>query len=100
MAAAADKAQPPGLQPVPDQPPPLPPADANDTALAPQVTIIRSTDQVVEEYRINGHLYMVKVTPSHGVPYFLIDSRGDGVFTRQQSLDNGLRVPQWVLFRF
>ena len=43
---------------------------------------------------------MMKVTPAHGRPYVLIDHRGDGQFARQDNLDSGLRVPQWVLLEF
>ncbi len=66
----------------------------------PQVTISRQSEQTVEEYRANGKLYMIKITPKHGVPYYLVDDRGDGKFARQESLDSGLRVPRWVIFRF
>ncbi len=43
---------------------------------------------------------MMKVTPAHGRPYVLIDHKGDGQFARQDNLDSGLRVPQWVLLEF
>jgi hypothetical protein len=66
----------------------------------PQVTISKHSEQTVEEYRANGKLYMIKITPKHGVPYYLVDDRGDGKFARQESLDSGLRVPRWVIFRF
>lgn len=99
LPAAAQNAPPAGLQPIPEPPPP-PPGYQPDPALEPQVTIIRRGEDKVEEYRINGKLYMVKVTPPHGVPYYLVDSKGDGKMTRQESLDSGLRVPQWVIGTF
>jgi Protein of unknown function (DUF2782) len=44
---------------------------------------------------------MQKVIPKHGRPYILMDHKGDGTFTRQDNtLDNGVRVPQWVLLEF
>jgi hypothetical protein len=43
---------------------------------------------------------MVKVTPTSGPSYYLIDSKGDGKFSRQESLDTGLRVPHWVIGTF
>ena len=46
---------------------------------------------------INGKLYMIKVTPPHGVPYYLVDDKGDGSWARQQPTDTGLRVPKWVI---
>ncbi len=68
--------------------------------MEPQVTIRKRGEDTVEEYRIAGKLYMVKVTPPHGVPYYLVDSKGDGTFSRQEPTDTGLRVPMWVIKEF
>jgi hypothetical protein len=77
----------------PDPPPPAPaPAQTDE----PQVTVIKRADQTIEEYRSGGRLYMIKVTPKVGRPYYLVDDRGDGKFARQESLDTGFRPPQWV----
>ena len=86
---------PPGL-PEPD----LPTAGAVDQeAIEPEVTIIRRQDRTVEEYRINGQLYMIKVTPRKGVPYYLMDSDGDGSLeSRRDELDPKLLIPSWVIF--
>ena len=92
--AAADR--PGALQPVPDPPPP-PPGTQLDPALEPQVTILKRGTDTVEEYRMGGKLYMLKVTPAHGVPYYLVDEKGDGRMTRQDSLDFGVRPPLWVI---
>ena len=81
-------------------PPPPPPMEADDAIDEPQVTIIKQTEQTIEEFRANGRLYMIKITPKHGVPYYLVDERGDGKFARQESLDSGLRVPRWIIKRF
>lgn len=81
-------------------PPPPPPMEADDAIDEPQVTIIRETEQTIEEFRANGRLYMIKITPKHGVPYYLVDDRGDGKFARQESLDSGVRVPRWIIKRF
>jgi len=66
----------------------------------PQVTITKQRDQTIEEFRVGGRLYMIKITPKHGHPYYLIDDRGDGRFARQEGLDSGVRVPQWVIKKF
>ncbi len=66
----------------------------------PQVTITKQTGQTIEEFRVGGRLYMIKITPKHGRPYYLIDDRGDGRFARQEGLDSGVRVPQWVIKKF
>lgn len=90
--------RPADLQPIPEPPPP--PPGLLEPSLEPQVTITKRGQDRAEEYRINGRLYMIKVTPPHGVPYYLIDSRGDGTWARQESLDTGLRVPMWVIGTF
>lgn len=96
LSANAYAEQPSNLKPLPS-PPALDPSEAADE---PQVTITKQTEQTIEEYRSNGKLYMIKVTPKHGKPYYLIDDRGDGKFSRQESLDSGLRVPSWVIYKF
>src|SRR4051794_17755877 len=78
------------LQPLPEPPPP-PPGMELDPTLEPQVTIRRSQKETVEEYRIRGRLYMIKVTPAHGVPYYLIDEGGKGDFSRRDTFDTGTR---------
>lgn len=90
--AAPPSDRPPELQPVPDGPPG--PEDA------PQVTIKPSSQGRVVEYRANGKLYMLKVIPKVGKPYYLIDQKGDGQFARQDSLDSGMRPPMWVIKEF
>jgi hypothetical protein len=100
LTAAAQKAPPPpNLEPVPEAPP-APPGVASDPELEPQVTIIRREQETIEEYRVNGRLTMVKVTPRHGRPYYLVANGADGTFIRRDSLDTGLKVPLWVLFSF
>jgi len=98
-AASSQPPLPKGLQPLP--PPPAPPPGAKERAgAAPQVTIIKRGAQKIEEYRIHGRLYMVKVTPAHGKPYYLVDREGKGQFTRLDTLNPHISVPQWVLFEF
>jgi hypothetical protein len=95
-AFAAD--QPKNLQPLPDAPPPPPGVMADDTQ--PQITIKKRGEDKVEEYRVHGKLYMMKITPRIGKPYYLVDQRGDGNFVRQGSLDTGLRPPMWVIHQW
>lgn len=88
----------PKLEPLPEAPPP-PPGVLNE-ALEPQVTITKRGEDKVEEFRMEGKLYMMKVTPPHGVPYYLVDNTGSGQWVRQDSKDAGLRVPMWVIGNF
>jgi hypothetical protein len=97
QSASETPPRPANLQPVPDPPAP-PPGYELDPSLEPQVTIFQRGTDTVEEYRIAGKLYMVKVTPPHGVPYYLIDEKGDGQFARQDTaFDSGIRPPMWVI---
>jgi hypothetical protein len=96
LVAFAESPVPPKLEPLP----PPPAFDAQEAPDEPGVTITKETEQTVEEFRIGGKLYMIKITPKHGVPYYMVDERGDGKFARQESLDSGLRVPQWIIHKF
>ncbi len=87
----------------PDEAPPPPPVSkpAADADLEPQVTIVQKKDMVVEEYRVAGRLFKIKVTPKVGPPYYLVDERGNGQFTRMDGPDAAdMRPPFWLLFRF
>lgn len=97
---AAAQQRPADLQPLPEPPPP-PPGMA-DTSLEPQVTIRKQGEDKVEEYRMNGRLYMIKVTPPHGKPYYLVDRKGTGSFTQEETAvgDKGISVPMWVIHTF
>jgi hypothetical protein len=90
--AAPPSDRPPDLQPVPEG---APNADEG-----PAVKIKPSAQGRVVEYRANGKLYMLKVIPKIGKPYYLIDQKGDGQFVRQGSLDSGLSPPMWVIKEF
>jgi hypothetical protein len=112
VAAGSASAQEPakGLPPPPmpaattapsPAPPPMPPQDATgDADLAPQVTIIRRDQQVIEEVRVHGELRYIRVTPLHGRPYYLIPDVNGATYIRRDSLDSSLKVPLWVLFSF
>ncbi len=96
--AAFAEQPPPDLQPLP--PPPPFDANAQDADQGPQVTITKQGEQTVEDYRAGGRLYMIKIPPKIGKPYFLVDDLGDGKFSRQESLDSGVRPPRWVIRQF
>lgn len=102
MAQSAARTRPPGTVPLDEAPPPPAMVEA-DPALLPQTTTTTRLEgeQSVTEYRVRGKVYMQRVTPKNGRPYVLMDHKGDGTFTRQDNtLDNGVRVPQWVLLEF
>lgn len=66
----------------------------------PEVRIIRNKDAVIEEYRVNGQLRFIKITPSVGKPYYMIDTDGDGVLeTRNDNFANP-PINQWILLEW
>ena len=98
-AFAGDAPPAPDWKPLP--PPPALAPNAQDSDLEPQVTITKKTDLVIEEYRVGGKLYMIKVTPKIGLPYYMIDERGDGEFSRQDGpIGPQVSPPRWVIHRF
>lgn len=63
----------------------------------PDVTIRQDGDRTIEEYRVNGFLYAIKVTPKNGKPYFLVRADGsDGNFIRSDHPD--MLIPSWEIF--
>jgi hypothetical protein len=86
-----------------DTSPPVAPSEKEEETLQPEVKIIQREDKIIEEYRVNGRLYKIKVTPKAGPPYFLIDSTGNGSFQAvpfSTGPEPALMIPQWVLFRW
>ena len=51
---------------------------AVDLADAQVAVRTEANGDVIEEYRVAGQLRMVKVTPSRGAAYYLMDENGDG----------------------
>jgi hypothetical protein len=93
----ARRAIPTDLQPLEEIPPPTISADENPDE--PQITIIKKKGETVEEYRINGQLYMMKVTPEHGVPYYLHKEDQDGGWVNIGP-NPPLIIPKWTIFTF
>ena len=92
VAAAPPSDRPPELKPVPD--------GAPGPGGEPAVTIKESSQGRVVEYRANGKLFMLKVIPKVGKPYYLVDRTGDGQFVWQGNLGSNLQPPMWVLKEF
>jgi hypothetical protein len=100
-AQSAERSKPPGTVPLEEVPPPPPMSIEPGNQPVPQVSTRTEGDETIQEYRLNGKLYMMRVTPKHGHAYVLMDNKGDGTFVRQDNpLDSGLKVPQWVLLEF
>ncbi|OGA16968.1 MAG: hypothetical protein A3G25_15785 [Betaproteobacteria bacterium RIFCSPLOWO2_12_FULL_63_13] len=89
--------QPLGLEPLPEPPPP-PPGAAADLSETP-VRITPGANEQIEELLIDGKR-VVKVTTPSGAVYYLRDDLGQSQGGRRDSLDQGLRVPLWVIQEF
>lgn len=82
------------------KPPVIPEPLADGESIEPEVSIIQKDDRTIEEYRVNGQLYMIKVTPSVGKPYYLLDDDGDGSFETTRYDSDNPAVPNWILFEW
>ncbi|MFK8067249.1 MAG: DUF2782 domain-containing protein [Gammaproteobacteria bacterium] len=90
--------QPANLEPLPDAPRPPDVVDSGET-LEPEITIINKEEEVIEEYRLNGHLYMIKITPAFGPSYYILDQDGDGKMeTNMSVIYSNFVVPSWVIY--
>jgi hypothetical protein len=80
--------------------PPKAPPPATDEGL-PTVTI-RDTESGdrVEEYRQDGKVVMVKVTPKRGVPYTLYDDDKDGRLDRSDAEKNDVSPVYYTLYEW
>jgi hypothetical protein len=67
--------------------------------IAPAVTLREHENRLVEEFRVNNNLYMIKITPSVGAPYFLVDEDGSGDMAWHRGASQFQEnIPQWALF--
>ncbi|MCX7556195.1 DUF2782 domain-containing protein [Xanthomonadaceae bacterium JHOS43] len=73
---------------------------ADDPSNAPTVTIRKHDNgDTIEEYRQNGKISMVKITPPNGIPYTLLDTNGDGLLDRRDS-DGPIGPVYYTLYRW
>lgn len=76
-------------------PPPI------DQAMEPEVVITPKEQGRVKEYSINGQVYMIEIIPEKGVPYYLVDTDGDGLLeTRQNQIQPDMLIPSWPILRW
>ncbi len=96
-ALVQGKEPPANLLPLEDIPPPA--ISNDDNPDEPQITIIKKEGETIEEYRIGGQLYMMKITPAHGVPYYLHKEDQDGGWVNSGPIAP-ISIPKWTIFRF
>ena len=91
--------KPANAEPLEEVPPPPKIVDGEALEAEPQVTIRKKGKETVEEYSVNGQVYMMKVTPEHGVPYYLHKDDQEGGWVNTGPVEP-LSIPKWVIFRF
>lgn len=91
---------PPGLTDVPDDDGAVPLISPQVGADEPEIRIRTEGDTTIEEYTRDGRVYMVKVTPRLGPPYYLIDNTGDGRYQRHDGPLPMTAPAQWRIYQF
>ncbi|MFK5894407.1 MAG: DUF2782 domain-containing protein [Pseudomonadota bacterium] len=78
-----------------------PDQDEVDPLKGAEVTIRKEENRLIEEYRVNGRLLQVKITPKYGYPYYLIDTDADGTFdVRSSEAWRNTTVNTWKIFQW
>lgn len=98
LAFAAQAAEPPARPrdvPIPEK------VEASATPDDPPTVSIRTeaNGDRIEEYRQNGRIYMVKVTPKRGPPYYLMDTDGNGRLNRDDR-DPRVSPVHWAIYEW
>ncbi len=92
------EAEPESVDAIPSGRERLPEQDEEETGT---VDIRRLGKKMIHEYRRGGRLYMVKVVPDIGPPYYFLDSNGDGKLDiRRSDLSQDTNVNMWKLLEW
>ena len=76
-------------------------ASSGQESLEPEIVITPRDDNLIKEYRINGVLYMIEITPTKGKPYYLVDADGDGnLETRRNHIEPDILIPSSIMLRW
>ena len=69
--------------------------------ITPTVTIRSSENgDRIEEYREGGRITMVRITPTHGRPYYLYDDDGNGRLDRSDADRNTVSPVYWTIYEW
>ena len=99
LAQTPARPRPKDVQPIDDIA--APPTVIQDATIEPQVSVRTKGEERIEEYRVKGKLYKMRVFPSNGgAPYWLVDPKGDGEFVRSDSPTPNNSVPMWVILEW
>lgn len=101
-AQSTERAKPKDVVPVEDAPVAskelIPPKEK--ATLEAKVTTVKKGADKVDEYRMNGKLFKMRITPAKGPSYFLVDPKGDGNFIRADGPEQKIATPTWVLLEW
>ncbi len=78
--------------------PDAPPQVESGEVLESDVEIVPSEEGTIYKYSHNGQIYMVKVVPASGPPYYFLDTDGDGELDARADNVTETSVQQWKLF--
>jgi hypothetical protein len=97
LTAALAQEDPAAPPPIPEEPA-IPPKVQGEQ-IEPTVNIRKEEKRTIEEYSLNGRVYMVKVTPDGGLPYYYLDEDGDGMLELQPGDEamNPVRPAYWKI---
>ncbi len=102
LAQSTERAKPKDVVPVEDAPVAskelIPPKEK--AKLESKVTTVKKGADTVDEYRLNGKLFKMRITPAKGPAYYLIDPKGDGNFIRADGPEQKIATPTWVLLEW
>jgi len=81
---------------------PLPPKVSDpDGQIEPQVRIRREEGRTVEEYvTASGKVYMVRIKPTVGPAYYMVDTTGDGILNIQHERFEPVKPVYWKIFEW
>lgn len=83
--------------PIPKKAPPPPGSDQ----VAPSVTIRTGKNgDRIEEYREAGKVYMVRIVPVRGKPYYLYDDDRNGRLDRSDADRHSIAPVYWTLYEW
>ncbi|WP_018868926.1 MULTISPECIES: DUF2782 domain-containing protein [unclassified Thioalkalivibrio] len=64
------------------------------------VIIMERDGERRREYRVDGELVIVEVTPAAGPTYYLVDVTGEGDLERRDDLAPGFTPPRWRILEW
>lgn len=99
LPAYAVDDRPPRLEAITEEVPEPPMPVQSGETLEPDITIIRKGKNTIQEYRQSGRLYMIKVIPDIGPPYYFIDSDGDGRLDVNDG-ERGSQINMWKILEW